>query len=123
MDKIRNVDFFKCDFLQNNTKDMIFHFFKEKLDVVMSDMAADTTGNKSLDSIRTNQLCYEVIDFSTKVLKVNGILISKLFMGDDFLEVKDFAKSKFQKVQFFKPESSRNESRETYIHCATLKTL
>ena len=44
-------------------------------------------------------------------------------MGDDFLEVKDFAKSKFQKVQFFKPESSRNESRETYIHCATLKTL
>ena len=123
MDKIRNVSFFECDFLQNNTKDMIFQFFREKLDVVMSDMAADTTGNKSLDSIRTNQLCYEVIDFSTKVLKVNGILISKLFMGDDFLEVKDFAKSKFQKVQFFKPESSRNESRETYIHCATLKTL
>ena len=123
MDKIRNVAFVECDFLQNNTKDIIFHFFKEKLDVVMSDMAADTTGNKSLDSIRTNQLCYEVIDFSTKVLKVNGILISKLFMGDDFLEVKDFAKSKFQKVQFFKPESSRNESRETYIHCATLKTL
>ena len=123
MNKIRNVTFFECDFLQNNTKDMIFQFFKEKLDVVMSDMAADTTGNKSLDSIRTNQLCYEVIDFSTKILKVNGILISKLFMGEDFLEIKDFAKSKFEKVQFFKPESSRNESRETYIHCATLKTL
>ena len=123
MNKIRNVTFFKCDFFQNNTKDMIFQFFKEKLDVVMSDMAADTTGNKSLDSIRTNQLCYEVIDFSTKILKVNGILISKLFMGEDFLEIKDFAKSKFEKVQFFKPESSRNESRETYIHCATLKTL
>ena len=123
MNEIRNVTFLKCDFLQKNTKDMIFQFFKEKLDVVMSDMAADTTGNKSLDSIRTNQLCYEVIDFSTKILKVNGILISKLFMGEDFLEIKDFAKSKFKKVQFFKPESSRNESRETYIHCATLKTL
>ena len=123
MNEIRNVTFFRCDFLQKNTKDMIFQFFKEKLDVVMSDMAADTTGNKSLDSIRTNQLCYEVIDFSTKILKVNGILISKLFMGEDFLEIKDFAKSKFKKVQFFKPESSRNESRETYIHCATLKTL
>ena len=89
----------------------------------MSDMAADTTGNKSLDSIRTNQLCHEVINFSSKILKPSGVLISKLFMGDDFLEVKDFAKSKFKKVQFFKPESSRNESRETYIHCATLKTL
>ena len=63
-------------------------------------MAADTTGNKSLDNIRTNQLCYEVIQFSTKVLKLNGILISKLFMGDDFIKVKEFAKSKFQKVQF-----------------------
>ena len=86
-------------------------------------MAADTTGNKSLDSIRTNQLCYEVIDFSSKILKAKGVLISKLFMGDDFLEVIEFAKSKFKKVQFFKPESSRNESRETYILCATLKTL
>ena len=123
MDKIKNVSFIECDFLNDNAKDKVFQFFGKKLDVILSDMAADTTGNKSLDSIRTNQLCYEVIDFSTKILNVNGILISKLFMGDDFLEVKDFAKSKFQKVQFFKPESSRNESRETYIHCATLKTL
>ena len=123
MDKIKNVSFFELDFLENTTKDKILHFFGKKLDVILSDMAADTTGNKSLDSIRTNQLCYEVIKFSTKMLKFNGILISKVFMGDDFLEVKDFAKSKFQKVQFFKPESSRNESRETYIHCATLKTL
>ncbi len=123
MDKIKNVSFFELDFLKNTTKDKILHFFGKKLDVILSDMAADTTGNKSLDSIRTNQLCYEVIKFSSKMLKFNGILISKVFMGDDFLEVKDFAKSKFQKVQFFKPESSRNESRETYIHCATLKTL
>ena len=123
MDKIKNVYFIKSSFLEENTKDKIFQFFEKKLDVIMSDMAADTTGNKSLDSIRTNQLCHEVINFSSKILKPSGVLISKLFMGDDFLEVKDFAKSKFKKVQFFKPESSRNESRETYIHCATLKTL
>ncbi len=123
MEKIKNVSFFELDFLSDNSKVKIIQFFGKKLDVIMSDMAADTTGNKSLDNIRTNQLCYEVIEFSTKVLKLNGILISKLFMGDDFIEVKEFAKSKFQKVQFFKPESSRNESRETYIHCATLKTL
>ena len=86
-------------------------------------MAADTTGNKTLDCIRTNQLCSEVIKFSDKCLKPNGVLVAKLFMGEDFLEVKDLAKSKFKNVRFFKPEASRNESKETYIHCATLKSL
>ena len=86
-------------------------------------MAANTTGNKSLDSIRTNQLCAAVIDFSTKILKQNGVLVSKIFMGEDFLEVKELAKSRFKKVLFFKPEASRNESRETYLHCSILKTL
>ena len=55
--------------------------------------------------------------FSSKNLKPNGVLVSKLFMGEDFLEAKDLAKTKFKKVQFFKPESSRNESKETYLHC------
>ena len=86
-------------------------------------MAANTTGNKSLDSIRTNQLCAEVIEFSSKILKPNGVLVSKLFMGDDFIEVKELAKSRFKKVKFFKPEASRNESKETYLHCVTLRTL
>ena len=105
------------------TKGKILKFFKNKLDVVISDMAANTTGNKSLDCIRTNQLCAEVVEFSSKILKPNGVLVSKLFMGDDFLEVKELAKSRFKKVEFFKPESSRNESKETYLHCVTLKTL
>ena len=86
-------------------------------------MAADTTGNKNLDCIRTNFLCSEVIEFSTQVLKKKGILIAKLFMGEDFLEVKDKAKKIFKKVEFYKPNSSRSESKETYIHCATLNTL
>ena len=86
-------------------------------------MAANTTGNKSLDCIRTNQLCADVINFSSKTLNSNGVLVSKIFMGEDFLEVKELAKSKFKKVQFFKPEASRNESKETYLHCALLKTL
>jgi len=123
MDKLKNVSFLQCDFLEENTKEKILNFFKDKLDVVISDMAANTTGNKSLDSIRTNQLCAEVVEFSSKILKPNGVLVSKLFMGDDFLEVKELAKSKFKKVEFFKPEASRNESKETYLHCVTLRTL
>ena len=123
MKSIKNVSFLKCDFLDEKVKDRVLHFFGKKLDVIISDMAANTTGNSSLDCIRTNELCANVIEFSTSVIKPNGILISKLFMGTDFLEVKKLAKSKFKKVQFFKPEASRNESRETYIHCTLLNTL
>ena len=102
---------------------MVLEYFNDKLDVIISDMAADTTGNKSLDSIRTNQLCAEVINFSRKILKPKGVLVSKVFMGEDFLEVKNLAKSTFNKVNFFKPKSSRKESKETYLHCEILKTL
>ena len=123
MEQIKNVSFLQCDFLEENTKNRILKFFNENLDVILSDMAADTTGNKSLDCIKTNQLCAEVINFSYKILKSDGVLVAKLFMGEDFLEVKELAKSKFVKVQFFKPEASRNESKETYLHCSILKTL
>ena len=123
IEKIKNVSFLKCNFLEESIKEKILKFFGENLDVIVSDMAANTTGNKSLDCIRTNQLCAEVIEFSSSVLKPNGVLISKIFMGDDFIETKELAKSRFKKVQFFKPEASRNESKETYLHCVTLKTL
>ena len=123
MELIKNVKFLKGDILANNTKTEITSYFQSNLDVILSDMAADTTGSKSLDSIRTNQLCAEVIHFSKGTLKPKGVLISKLFMGEDFIEVKNLAKSVFQNVNFFKPESSRKESKETYLHCKILKSL
>ena len=123
MEPLKNVKFFKGDIMKNETKSAVIKYFKCKLDVIISDMAADTTGNKSLDSIRTNQLCADIINFSKETLKPKGVLVSKLFMGEDFIEVKNLAKSVFQKVNFFKPESSRKESKETYLHCEILKTL
>ena len=123
MEPIKDIRFFKGDILSNETKSAVIKYFKFNLDVILSDMAADTTGNKSLDSIRTNQLCADVINFSKETLKPKGVLVSKIFMGDDFLEVKNLAKSTFNKVNFFKPESSRKESKETYLHCEILKTL
>ena len=123
MEPIKAVKFFKGDVLSNETKFKVIKYFKSNLDVILSDMAADTTGNKSLDSIRTNQLCADVINFSKETLKPKGVLVSKIFMGEDFLEVKNLAKSTFNKVNFFKPESSRKESKETYLHCEILKTL
>ena len=123
MEPIKDVKFLKSDVLSNMTKLAVIEYFKSNLDVILSDMAANTTGNKSLDSIRTNQLCAEIINFSKDTLKPNGVLVSKIFMGEDFLEVKNLAKSIFNKVNFFKPESSRKESKETYLHCEILKSL
>ena len=121
MEPIKNVNFLKRDILEEDTKKKVIDYFKDKLDVIISDMAADTTGNKSLDSIRTNQICADIIQFSKSTLKPKGVLVSKLFMGEDFIEVKNLAKSVFKKVNFFKPESSRRESKETYLHCELLK--
>ena len=123
MKPISNVKFIKKDFLQEESQDFIFSYFGEKIDVIISDMAADTTGNKDLDSIRTNSICLEVLNFSSKILNSKGILVSKIFMGQDFELVKKEAKKKFNKVNFYKPDSSRTNSKETYLHCQGLKTL
>ena len=123
MEPIKNVKFLKGNILENKTRREVLNYFNFNLDVILSDMAADTTGNKSLDSIRTNQLCFDVINFSKVSLKPKGVLISKIFMGEDFIEVKNLAKSIFKKVNFFKPDSSRKESKETYLHCEILKSL
>ena len=123
MKEIKNVLFLKDNFLDKKSQEKIFKTLGSKIDVIISDMAENTTGNKSIDSIRTNNLCSEVINFSLIALNKKGTLICKLFMGEDFLEVKNLAKNNFKKVDFFKPESSRNESKETYIICSLLKTL
>ena len=123
MEPVRNVKFIKSNIFDESTKNKIIKYFDDKLDVIISDMAADTTGSKSLDSIRTNQLCIDSINFSKIILKPKGVFISKVFMGDDFIEVKKLAKSVFKNVNFYKPESSRKESKETYLHCEILKSL
>ena len=123
MEPIKNVRFLKGDILEKITKNEVLNYFNSNLDIIVSDMAADTTGSKSLDSIRTNLLCVDIINFSKDTLKPKGVLVSKVFMGEDFIEVKNLAKSVFKKVNFFKPESSRKESKETYLHCEILKSL
>jgi 23S rRNA (uridine2552-2'-O)-methyltransferase len=123
MEKLDNVVFLNNDFSEESVQNKILKTFKDKIDVIVSDMAENTTGNKTVDSIRTNSLCTDVINFSLKALTNNGSMVCKLFMGEDFLEVKNLAKKNFKNVDFFKPESSRSESKETYIICSSLKAL
>ncbi len=122
MESIEGVKFLTGDFLNEKSKSIIIDYFKSNIDVILSDMASNTTGNKSLDCIRTNQLCLDVLEFSKERLNKKGVVISKLFMGEDFDEIKLRAKKYFKKIDFFKPNSSRDESRETYIHCLELST-
>ena len=123
MEELNNVLFLKNNFSDEKIQVKILKFFNGKIDVIVSDMAENTTGNKTVDSIRTNNLCADVINFSLKALTKNGSLVCKLFMGEDFLEVKNLAKKNFKNVDFFKPESSRSMSKETYIICSILKSL
>ena len=122
IEKIKYVKFITGDFLEKKSKSIITEYFNSSIDVILSDMAPNTTGNKNLDCIRTNQLCLDILDFSKETLNKKGIVVAKLFMGEDFEEIKLRAKKYFKKINFFKPNSSRDESRETYIHCSGLST-
>ncbi len=122
MKEIPGIKFVKGDFLDEKLKLTIIEHFNSNIDVILSDMASKTTGNKSLDCIRTNQLCLDVLEFSKDKLNKKGVVVSKFFMGEEFEEIKNRSKKYFKKIDFFKPDSSRGESRETYIHCSELST-
>jgi len=117
MEKINNVDFIKGDFLESNIIEKIIIYFKDKIDVVLSDMAANTSGNKALDSYRTGELCLKAMNLAKKILSTDGVFLSKVFMGEIFEEINEKAERNFKKVVKYKPLSSKKESKEIYIYC------
>ena len=121
LDKIENVTHIKGDFTDKITQKKIEKNFDEKIDLVVSDMAVNTTGNKNVDSLVTGELSIEAMNFSLKILKKNGIFVSKIFMGSSFNEIVDSAKKNFKEFHVYKPPSSRKESKENFIICKNLK--
>ncbi len=121
IEKIDNTFHIEGDFTNEKYQSQIRNLFKSNVDVVLSDMAANTTGNKNLDSIYTGELCKEAIIFSEKILKQNGKFVSKIFMGSIFNEIISEAKSIFNEVKVFKPKSSKKDSKEIFIICKNLK--
>ena len=117
MKKISGVDFIQGDFEDIKINNKILSYFAKKADVVLSDMAANTTGNKDMDSFRTGDLCLKAMDLSSKILSINGIFLSKIFMGSVFSEINKKANKLFSKVVKYKPISSKSESKEIYIFC------
>ena len=121
MDPIANSKFILGNFLVQEVKNEILDYFDQKIDIVISDMAPNTTGNKNLDSLATGELCLEAMNFSKNIIKKNGFFVSKIFMGSNFNEILNIAKGLFKNVSIFKPKSSGKESKENYIICKNLK--
>ena len=121
MKPIDNTFQIKGDFTEEANQKKIIEYFKDKIDLVVSDMAVNTTGNKNVDSLVTGELSMEAMSFSLKTLKKNGIFISKIFMGSSFNEIVDLAKKNFKEFHVYKPPSSRKESKESFIICKNLR--
>ena len=120
-EKIGNIHQIKGDFTDNRYKKKIVDYFGVKVDVVLSDLAVNTTGNKNLDSIYTGELCMEAMKFSKETLKSDGKFISKIFMGSTFNEIVSEAKKIFKENKVFKPLASRKDSKESFIICKFLR--
>jgi 23S rRNA (uridine2552-2'-O)-methyltransferase len=121
MEPINNTVQIKGDFTENETQYKIKEFLVSKSDVVMSDMAVNTTGIKNIDSIQTGELCKEAMIFSKDIISNGGFFVSKIFMGGSFNEIVQLGKKIFKEVKVFKPKSSRKDSKESFIICKNLR--
>jgi len=121
MEKIGNTIQIKGDFTKLDIQNQIKKYLINGSDVVMSDMAVNTTGIKNIDSIQTGELCKEAMVFSKDVILEKGFFISKIFMGGTFNEIVALGKKIFKIVKVFKPKSSRKDSRESFIICKNLR--
>ena len=121
IDKIKNVTHMIGDFLDEKNQKIISNFFEDKLDLIVSDMAVNTTGNKNLDAISTGELSINAMKFAARNLKQNGIFVSKIFMGSTFNEIVENGKKNFKEVKVYKPPSSRKDSKESFIICKKIR--
>jgi 23S rRNA (uridine2552-2'-O)-methyltransferase len=121
MEPIDNTVQIKGDFTEDETQQKIKEFLTGKSDVVMSDMAVNTTGIKNIDSIQTGELCKEAMIFSKDIISNGGFFVSKIFMGGSFNEIVQLGKKIFKEVKVFKPKSSRKDSKESFIICKNLR--
>jgi len=121
IEAIENTHQIKGDFTDEIQQKKIIDYFVNKIDIVLSDMAVNTTGNKNVDSLVTGELSIEALNFAVNTLKKQGSFISKIFMGSSFNEIVEIAKKKFKKVHIFKPPASRKDSKENFIICMQLR--
>ena len=105
-----NFRFYKEDFLNFDYKKLSSRF-----DLILSDIAPNTTGHKSTDHLRIANMIEEIIIILDQVIKTEGSFIFKIWKGSEESIIINNLKKKFKIISYFKPKSSRSESSEIYI--------
>jgi len=112
---IDNIDIIKADITSPEIQENIDFFFKNKLDLIISDASIKKTGNKFTDHIRQLNLCYTILEIVKKNLKFKGNMVIKLFQGSDFNKFAKDMKIFFRNVKSYKPKSSKKQSNEIFL--------
>ncbi len=114
--RLDNATFIQAD-LRDLEIEKVFeeHGFKPRFDLVISDMAPNTTGIRMTDQARSFELCVLALDMARKFLKKDGHFICKLFHSDDFTTMRDQIKNEFQRFEAVKPDSTRKISKEIFL--------
>ncbi len=116
MERLEGVNFIKKNFLEDDAEQSILNMSQgHKFNVVMSDMAANTTGDRETDHLRTANLVEAAFNFAIKVLKEGGVFVTKIFQGVLEKQIVQKIRHYFKEVKYFKPKSSRKDSVEIYI--------
>jgi 23S rRNA (uridine2552-2'-O)-methyltransferase len=116
MDPIEGVEFLEADFLSpEGLKWLRERVGDRAVDIVISDMAPNISGNKVIDQPRSMALVEAAVQFADEVLKPGGALLTKLFQGEGQREIELALRRRFQRLKRFKPRASRPESREIYL--------
>ena len=113
--KINGVQFIERDIFDEGLDEILNEIFKDKIDVLLSDMSPNSSGNKIIDHLRIISLVERVLEISKKILKPKGILISKIFQGGAQGELIKQMQTELNSIKYFKPKASRKESSETYL--------
>jgi 23S rRNA (uridine2552-2'-O)-methyltransferase len=115
MAEIPGVHFLQMDFMDDDAPEALIAAIGNGADVVMSDMAPNTTGHKNTDHLRIMMLAEAAYEFAAEVLRPGGAFIAKVFLGGTQGELLTRLKADFATVRHIKPPASRKESSEQYV--------
>ena len=122
IEEINGANFIQGDFTEQSVYDELMNLIKgSSIDIVLSDMAPNMSGQLSVDQPKSMYLADLAIDFALKILSRNGHFIVKVFQGDGFDEYVKKSRSSFRKVSIIKPKASRPRSKEVYLLASQLK--
>ena len=122
IEEINGVNFIQGDFTEQSIYDELVSLIEgNSLDIVLSDMAPNMSGQLSVDQPKSMYLAELAIDFALKTLSKNGHFIVKVFQGDGFDEYIKKSRNNFKKVSIIKPKASRPRSKEVYLLASQLK--